>query len=56
MVRPLETVLEREYYLCKHVPGFSLGEIRVTQSRILDWHYSRLIKDQQEQQKGLVNG
>ena len=53
LVRPLETVLEREFCLCKRIPGFTLGDVRQTESRILEWHYSRLVKELQDQQQAI---
>ena len=48
-MRSLQSVLEREYQLCKHIPGFNLGDLRKTPSMILDWFYGRLIKDFQDE-------
>jgi len=47
--------LEREYRLCKDIPGFTLGDVRQTESRILEWHYSRLLKDYQDREKEELN-
>lgn len=55
LVRTLEPVLEREYRLCKDIPGFTLGDVRQTESRILEWHYSRLLKDYQDREKEELN-
>ncbi len=50
-MRPLEVVLEREYFLCKHIPGFNLSDIRNTSSLILEWFQGRIIKDYQDQEE-----
>jgi len=42
--------LEREFQLCKNIPGFTLEGIRATPIRLLDWHYGRMIRDIQEKQ------
>ena len=55
MVKPLQTLLEREFRLCYRVPGFTLSDLRNTSSRILDWFDSRLqkqLQDEAEQMKG----
>jgi len=41
-------LLEREFSLCWHVPGFDLGTLRKTDSKILEWFYNRLVKQRRE--------
>ena len=53
MVKPLPILLEREFRLCYHIPGFSLSDLRKTDSRILDWYYSRLLKQLDDEKKTL---
>jgi hypothetical protein len=49
MVKPLQTLLEREFRLCYRVPGFTLSDLRQTGSRMLDWFDSRLQKQLQDE-------
>jgi len=42
--------LERDFQLCKHIPGFNLTGLRETSIRILDWYFGRLLKDIQDEQ------
>jgi len=51
MVKPLQTLLEREFRLCYMVPGFTLGDLRNTGSRMLDWFDGRLNKQIQDENK-----
>lgn len=51
MVKPLQTLLEREFSLCYMVPGFTIGDLRNTSSRMLDWFSSRLTKQIQDENK-----
>jgi len=41
-------LLEREFSLCWHVPGFNLGDLRKTDSKILDWYWGRLVKQKHD--------
>lgn len=50
MVKPLQTLLEREFRLCYMVPGFTLGDLRNTGARMLDWFDSRLQKQLQDEE------
>jgi len=49
MVRPLQTLLEREFRLCYRVPGFTLRDLRNTGARMLDWFDGRLQKQLQDE-------
>lgn len=51
MAKPLEMLLEREFRLCYYIPGFSLEDIRNTDSRELEWFYGRLTKQFQDEEK-----
>jgi hypothetical protein len=51
LVRPLESVLERNYWLCSRVAGFTLGDLLKTPARLLDWYYGRAIKDYNDEQE-----
>ena len=51
MARPLQMLLEREFRLCYHVPGFGLGNLRVTDSREVEWFHNRLIKQLRDEEK-----
>lgn len=44
MARPLEALLEREFNLCYHIPGFTQPGLRDMDSREIDWFYGRLIQ------------
>ena len=55
MVEPLQTILEKEFKLCYHVPGFSIADLRNMDLKKRDWFYQRLAKqfsDESEAIKG----
>lgn len=55
MAEPLQTILEKEFKLCYHVPGFSMVDLRAMDLRKRDWFYARLakqFKDESEAIKG----
>ena len=55
MVEPLQILLEKEFKLCYHVPGFSITDLRNMDIRKRDWFYHRLAKqfhDEDEAIKG----
>jgi len=59
MAKPLQMLLEREFRLCYHVPGFSLRDLRNTDSRELEWFSNRLTKqfaDEDEEYKKFQKG
>ena len=59
MAKPLQMLLERDFRLCYYVPGFSLKDLRSTDSRELEWFSSRLMKqfaDEDEEYKKLQRG
>jgi hypothetical protein len=45
--------LERNYFLCKEIAGFTLGDLLATPARILDWYYCRAVKDYTDEQEKL---
>jgi len=51
MVKPLQTLLEREFRLCYHVPGFTLSDLRNADSRELEWFQGRLTKQLQDEEE-----
>lgn len=53
MVRPLQTLLEKEFELCYYVPGFTLDALDNTDVRILDWFQGRLYKQFKEEEREL---
>lgn len=50
-MKSLENVLEREYQLCKRIPGFHINGLRDSSVKILDWYFNRLIRDIQDEQE-----
>jgi len=51
MVTPLQTLLEREFRLCYHVPGFSLHDLRSISAREVDWFHGRLMQELREEEE-----
>ncbi len=60
MAKPLEMLLEREFDLAYYGGGgFTIGSMRNVESRILDWHHGRLLKqlrDEEERLKESLKG
>ncbi len=55
MAEPLQILLEKEFKLCYHIPGFTITDLRNMDLRKLNWFYHRLSKqfnDEAEAIKG----
>jgi hypothetical protein len=51
LAKPLQRLLERNFDLCYHIPGFTLEGIQQTDSRLLNWYYSRLLKQLRDEKE-----
>ena len=51
MVKPLLTLLEREFRLCYHVPGFTIGDLRSISAKEVDWYHGRLIQELRDEEE-----
>lgn len=55
MVTPLQTLLEREFRLCYHIPGFSIRDLRDISTREVNWFHSRLVQELRDEEETRTN-